>query len=394
MTQALPSRAGSTHATTHRAVPARPPRDTRVDIVRGWLQLTIFASHAAGSWIGFWLIHGAWGLSDSSEQFVFLSGFMLGSVFARKAIRQGWRHAGFDMLRRAGRLYRTHLLVFALFGALVMAASGSGLLPGEIQRLGWGFALKHPFAATGAALTTFYQPAYMDILPVFIWCMLALPGFAWLEARWGDRALILPVCLYAATWAFDLQPPRLGAGTVAGFNPLAWQILFLLGAWLGRRALLRGRALPANRGLTAAAAVILVVALALRLGWFGFLPWPMPIPEAGWLIGKDDLALPRVLHALALAWLVAAFVPRDADWMHGALGRWLAAAGRHSLQVFCFGLFLSWGLTVAFRLWPSSIWWLDPLLMLIGCILLLGFARQLDHRRRVHHATPAMPRSV
>ena len=38
-------------------VPVRPSRDTRVDIVRGWLQLTIFASHAAGSWIGAWLIH-------------------------------------------------------------------------------------------------------------------------------------------------------------------------------------------------------------------------------------------------------------------------------------------------------------------------------------------------
>ena len=69
---------------------ARPSRDIRVDIIRGWLQLTIFASHAAGSWIGAWLIHGAWGLSDSSEQFVFLSGLMLGSVFARKAPGKGF----------------------------------------------------------------------------------------------------------------------------------------------------------------------------------------------------------------------------------------------------------------------------------------------------------------
>ena len=37
---------------TQAPIPARPPRDTRVDIVRGWLQLTIFASHAAGSWVG------------------------------------------------------------------------------------------------------------------------------------------------------------------------------------------------------------------------------------------------------------------------------------------------------------------------------------------------------
>ena len=42
-----------------RPAPVRPARDTRVDLVRGWLQLTIFTSHAAGSWIGAWLIHGA-----------------------------------------------------------------------------------------------------------------------------------------------------------------------------------------------------------------------------------------------------------------------------------------------------------------------------------------------
>ncbi len=53
-------------------VPPRPARDTRLDLLRGWLQLTIFASHATGTWIGVWLIYAPWGLSDSSEQFVFL----------------------------------------------------------------------------------------------------------------------------------------------------------------------------------------------------------------------------------------------------------------------------------------------------------------------------------
>ena len=100
------------------AIPARPTRDTRIDIVRGWLQLTIFASHAAGSWIGFWLIHGAWGISDSSEQFVFLSGLMLGSVFALKSARQGFGAASLDMAVRAFKLWRTSMAVFVLFGVM------------------------------------------------------------------------------------------------------------------------------------------------------------------------------------------------------------------------------------------------------------------------------------
>ena len=371
-------------------VPARPSRDTRVDIVRGWLQLTIFASHAAGSWIGAWLIHGAWGLSDGSEQFVFLSGLMLGSVFARKAIRQGWQAANLDMLHRTARLYRTQLLVFALFGVMVVLAGATGLWPMEAQRLGWSFMLQHPIQGLFAALTTFYQPAYMDILPVFIWCMLALPGFAWLEARVGTWALLAPVGLYAATLGLGLTPPHLGSGTTSGFNPLAWQILFLFGAWLGRRALLTGKALPDRRWLTGVALVVVVGGLLLRLDWFGFLPWSFHIAENDTIIGKDALALPRVLHALALAWLVARYVPREATWMHGALGRGLAAAGRHSLQVFCLGLFLSWGVTAAFRLWPAAALWLDPVLMVAGSAALIAFACGLDRRRTVPRVALAL----
>lgn len=365
---------------TQPTLPSRPPRDNRVDIVRGWLQLTIFASHAAGSWIGFWMIHGAWGLSDSSEQFVFLSGLMLGSVFALKSSRQSWAAVSLDMLARSWRLYRTNMIVFALFGALAIAAGRSGLFPGETERLGWGYAIPHPAMAALAGLTTFYQPNYMDILPVFMWCMLVLPLFAWLEARIGDWALVAPLGLYAAAH-LGLAPPVLGTGTHGGFNPFAWQILFLVGAWLGRRSLLYGRALPRWRWLTGLSVAILAIGLLLRLGWFGVLPFDLPIGETDAIIGKDLLALPRVLHAFALAWLVAIAMPRDARWMHGIALRWLAAAGRFSLQVFCLGLFLSWGVTAAFRLWPAAVWWLDPLLMALGCAILLRYALWMDSGR-------------
>ena len=87
------------------------------------------------------MIHGAWGISDSSEQFVFLSGLILGSVFALKSARQGWGVASLDMLVRTWRLYRIDMPVFALFGALAIAVGQSGLLPGETERLGWDYAL-------------------------------------------------------------------------------------------------------------------------------------------------------------------------------------------------------------------------------------------------------------
>jgi hypothetical protein len=67
----------------------------------------------------------------------------------------------------------------------------------------------------------------------------------------------------------------------------------------------------------------------------------------------------------------------------------MAAGGRHSLQVFCLGLFLSWGATSVFRLAPPA-WWLDPLLIVSGSVVLLAFARALDQRREVRRvAVPA-----
>ncbi len=372
-----------------RAIP-RPPRDTRVDIIRGWLQLTIFASHAAGSWIGAWLIHGAWGLSDSSEQFVFLSGLMLGSVFARKSRREGFGAGAGDMAVRTWRLYRTHLITFFLFGGMIITVTAIGLFPNEVKRLGWSFLVTHPAHAIPAALTTLYQPNYMDILPVFLWSMAALPAFAWLEGRIGVWGLIPSVALYLAAWLLGLTPPSLGPDTVIGFNPLAWQVLFMVGAYLGRRMLLNGRALPPSRGLTIAAVAVLAAGLLLRLSWFGWLPFDLGIPESAWLIGKDELALPRVVHALALAYLVALLIPREARWMHTRPARWLAAAGRHSLHVFCVGLFLSWTVTAAFRLWPRDVVWLDTPLILTGCAILLWFGMWRDRGRAAERPVPGL----
>ncbi len=352
-------------------------------MARGWLQLTIFASHATGSWIGAWLILSPWGLSDSSEQFLFLSGFTLGSVFGRKAARDGWRAASRDLSRRTWRLYRTHLTVFLLF-LLTVTVAGATILPGEAQRLGWGGVLAQPLARLPAVLLMLEQPALMGILPIFVWCMLLLPGFAALEARWGDRALLAPLALYGGVWALLHAAPEPGWENGIGFNPFAWQMLFLTGAWLGRRALLHGRALPFAarwaRAVTFAAVAVLAAGLALQLRWHGFVGWPWLSATPDWLTDKKDLAPGRFLHAMALAWLVAALVPREAPWMHLAVPRWLAAIGRHSLSVFCVGLFLSWGTSAAFRLAPPAAL-LDPLLIAGGCACLGLFAWWREQRR-------------
>jgi hypothetical protein len=362
----------ATVSATGQVAPAPVHRDTRLDLVRGWLQLQIFASHTQGSFAGAWLIHGAWGLSDSSEQFVFLSGLVLGSVFARKARRDGWPVAGRDMLLRAGRLWRTHLLTLAGFGAMLLAVNLA--LPGEAEAYGWGYFLRAPVQAAAAATALAYQPVFLDALPVFIWSMLVLPLFAWAAARTGAWALLPSALLWLGAQAGWLAGPDLSGDTPPAFDPFAWQALFMLGAWLGRRKLLSGGAIPPRPWMLPAAALVMAAGLAVRLSQHGLLPLPGTTFDA-----KVLLSPARLLHALSLAYVVARLVPADLPWMHGPLPRLLGTMGRHSLQVFCAGLFLSYGGALALRLHPGWTPLLDPVLILGGAGLLALYARRLDH---------------
>jgi hypothetical protein len=353
---------------------ARPPRDLRLDIARGWLQVSIFAAHAVGTGFGAWGIHAAWGLSDSSEQFLFLSGFVLASVFTLKASRDGEAAAARDTWARTARLWAKHMALFLLLGATMLWAERALPLPGEADRLGWRLLASDPATALWGAATLLYLPNYIDILPVFILAMLVLPGFLWLAGRVGAWALLPPAVLWAGVQAGAWQ---YWSWLPVGLDPLAWQFVFLLGAWFGRRALLRGAAVAWNPWLAAGAVALLAAGLAQRVA--EHLGAGVDVETAWMLAGKTHLGPLALLHGLAIAYLVAVLVPREAGWMRAAAPQALAAVGRHSLDVFCVGLFLSWGVTAALRLHPGA-WWLDPVLTLAGIAALVGFALLRDRR--------------
>jgi len=354
---------------------ARPSRDLRLDVLRGWLQVSIFGAHAVGSAFGAYGIHAVWGLSDSSGQFLFLSGFVLASVFTLKARRDGEAAAAQDTWRRAARLWVKHMALFLLFGVMVLWAEQALPLPGEVERLSWGLLATDPLTALWGAAALLYLPNYIDVLPVFILAMLALPGVLWLVARWGAWALLPSAVLWAGVqvgaWQYWGWMP-------VGLDPLAWQFAFMLGAWFGRRALLEGAAVRRHGWMIALSVLIIVLGFVQRLGeGFG---GGLDVETIWTLAGKTHLGPLALLHGLAIAYLVAVLVPRDARWMHGAVAQALAAVGRHSLDVFCIGLFLSWIVTAGLRLYPG-VWWLDPALTLAGIAVLVGFALAVERRR-------------
>jgi hypothetical protein len=240
-----------------------------------------------------------------------------------------------------------------------------------LRRGGWCLLVEAPWRALPGAFAMLYQPEYMGILPGFVWGMLLLGPFLWLVERIGAWALLPSVVLWAAVQLGWLAMPGIGPDGIA-FDPLAWQLLYLLGGLFGRRALL-GQPLPRHAALFAGALAVVALGFAARLVGNGFIPGPALAVQA--LQHKEVLAPARLLHALSLAYVVALLVPREAGWMRNRLGETLAHIGKHSLTVFCFGLFLAWGMNEALRLLPGQARWLDLVLVPAGVTLLALRAR-------------------
>lgn len=246
-----------------------------------------------------------------------------------------------------------------------------------VERLGWCWMFEAPHLAIPAAAAMLYQPHQMGILPILILCMATLAPFLWLAARIGAWALALPAALHAAVNLGWVATPGIHSGIA--FDPLAWQLLFFIGAWCGRRALLTGQAVPRQGWLIGLSALVVALGFYARILGEGLIAGPA-IPYLD-VQGKEILAPGRLLHALALAYLCAALLPRMAWWMDNAAGRALAAIGRSSLPVFCLGLFLSLAVSALLERFPLEAAWMDPVLVLAGAGILVGFARLLDQRR-------------
>ena len=147
------------------------------------------------------------------------------------------------------------------------------------------------------ALTLQFQPAYMDILPLYIVLLAALPFVLAGFRLWP--AVVLCRLLRVCGWRSRLDSRIAlaaypGPNRVWAFNPFGWQALFFLGAWLRVARHPRGDALarpplavPAGRGLR-------VVGFVIRFSWtLHGLYDPIPALASGKLLwpflSKEDL---------------------------------------------------------------------------------------------------------
>jgi hypothetical protein len=379
-------------------LPLAAPRDLRIDFFRGLALLIVVVDHIEG-WCGRSVVENwtliSLGFSDAAEIFVFLSGYVLAVAYSRALDQGGLAACLKKASKRSLQIYVAYQL--AAWTVIGLGAWGSGWNPpsyNEQFRIG-----ERLGESLLAALTLRFHPWGFDILAFYVPilpCMAALLALrrkaAWLA--WAISGGLYLAVQFNPEWNLT----RFGDGQLWYFNPLAWQFLFFVGISLGDPAR-KPLALVPPRWLLALAATAVVLyglfVMKLSLPLMQRLPSLkdtfMPHYQFYWdWGGKTTLQPLRLLHFFALAYLTSLVFPRQWKFWSTRMARPIEVAGRHSLEVYAFGLVLSF--VAVFLLAQGPLTATSILVMdLAACVASIGFAYGIDAWKHRHRRSTAPP---
>lgn len=323
---------------------ALPPsqRDLRLDLFRGLANWAMFLGHVSSSVLA-WFSFRNYGFSDGADLFVFISGYTSALVFARKMLERGFVFGTTRLFRRVWQIYVAHVLLFVFYLASVLFLSDRFSASDFIHRFNVAPLLVAPVETLTQGLLLKYKPLNLDVLPLYVVLMGAFPPVLWLMLRHRNWVMLGSVLLYFAARQFGWNLPSYPGG-VWYFNPFAWQLLFVLGAWLALGGAETLHFLIRSRIVLFGAVIYLLFAAAMTLA--AHLPEPLAIfPrvlfEAFNPNDKTNLAPYRFLHLAILIIVVVRLIPIDAPGLRAAIWRPLVKCGQQSLEVFCVGIYLS-----------------------------------------------------
>ncbi|MGB6538309.1 MAG: OpgC domain-containing protein [Xanthobacteraceae bacterium] len=358
-------------------------RDLRLDLFRGIALWLIFLDHIPNNFVNLFTLRN-YGFSDATEIFIFISGYTAAFVYGRAMQERGFIVSSARILRRAWQIYVAHIFLFTIFLAeiaYVAATFSNPLYAEEMNILGF---LKQPDVTVLQGLLLKFRPVNMDVLPLYIVLLLMFPPVLRLLLWQPAVALVGAAAVYVVTLHFDLNLPAYPNG-VWYFNPLAWQLLFVFGAWCATGGAQRLSGFLRSRLVLAAAIVYLLFAFVITLTWHFQSLAPLVPP---WLaavlypIDKTNLDVLRFAHFLALAAITVRFVPRNWPALKWALLQPAIRCGQHSLEIFCLGVFLAFAGQFVISEWSGG-----PLVQtgisLLGILIMIAAANLIAWYKRM-----------
>ena len=363
-------------------------RDLRLDLFRGVGLWMIFLDHVPDDIVS-WLTLRNYGFSDAAEAFVFISGYLAGFIYGPIIAAGNFLAALKRLWTRVWQMYVAHIMLFLLFTAQIARTVRKFDNPMYEDEFNVHNFLQHPDVLIGQALTLRYKPVDLDVLPLYIALIAMAPFMIWAMVRRPNLTLSASVVLYILArwfdWNFASYPP----GTTWYFNPFAWQMLFVFAAWCGTGGVNRIWGLIQSRLALIVAVVWIAFALLIVMTWHvAFLEAMIPkwMIKLIYPIDKTDLDMLRFTHLLALALLVARYFPHKAEILSSKWLRPMILCGQHSLPLFCFGVFLSFGahwILVQHAQHGVRALWMQLLVSVGGIVIMIALAWVLDRSRKV-----------
>jgi hypothetical protein len=371
------------------AAPAATERDLRLDLFRGIALWLIFLDHIPENVVNWFTIRN-YGFSDATEIFIFISGYTAAFVYGRAMRERGFLIAGARILRRAWQIYVAHIFLFTIFMAeiaYVAATFDNPLYAEEMNILDF---LKQPDVTIFQALLLKFKPVNMDVLPLYIVLLLLFPPALAMLLWQPAFALAASALLYVLTWNFDWNLPAYPNG-VWFFNPFAWQLLFVFGAWCALGGAKRLKPVLQSRAILAVAIAYLAFAFVITLTWYvDALGRLVPNWLSEWMypIDKTNLDVLRFAHFLALAAVTVRFVPRDWPGLKSPILQPAIRCGQHSLEIFCLGVFLAFAGQFVISEYSGG-----PLIQIAisftGIIIMIGTANLISWYKVIEGRSPS-----
>ncbi len=312
-------------------------RDLRLDVCRGIALWFIFLDHVPNN-IGSWLTLRNYGFSDSAEMFMFVSGVTCTLAYGRAWCCEGWTGVISRTLRRSWDIYAAFLLLTLACAIMVYVAGGGRVADESNTRL----LLEHPGATLAHAAILQYRPVNTDVLPTFVVFHLLFAPLLWLLLRAPNVTLSASLLLYALVHVFGWTVPA-WPNSHWFFNPLAWQLLVVFGAWW----VIEGKRFwpwVTSRTAFVLAILYLVFSLIIALSW-SIKPLEALVPQTLakllFPLDKSNLDPLRLLHFFALAILAVWFVPRNWRGLTTPVMRGAIRCGENSLPIYCLGVLLA-----------------------------------------------------
>lgn len=308
-------------------------RDFRLDFLRGIAIVFMVVNHLESNSYFNNVTQGHI-YASAAEGFVFLSGFVLGMVTLKRISKLGLTEAMKKLVERSLVLYVTSFTLMAVLGLLSIIAPGWTLPCFEQAPGAWWQILL-------AAATFHLAPPVIDILQLYVLCLLASPVMFWLLRRGFWMPLL---AISWSLWGLNQFHPH-----VFSFHPIdrdhpyftfaTWQLLYVHGLTMGYHKESVGKIwnrIPKIPFLLAMGAISIGAIVAaqydLQLG-----TWPTKVNDRVLWLNLTDRSINgpvRLVTLVALFSLLFSFI--DACWqpLYKTLGNLLVPLGQNSLYIY------------------------------------------------------------